>query len=70
MSNVVKFSVLPAPIYVVNFNSNGGMCPSANKSVTYFATYGDLPTPSRTGYVFDGWYTDKIGGTKITADTM
>ena len=28
--------------------------------------YTDLPTRSREGYTFDGWYTDAIGGTKIT----
>ena len=29
-----------------------------DKSVT-------LPTPTRTGYTFDGWYTDTTGGTKV-----
>ena len=24
-----------------------------------------LPTPSRDGYIFDGWYTSKSGGTKV-----
>lgn len=29
-----------------------------------------LPTPTRTGYVFKGWYTDPVGGTKITTPTI
>ncbi|MGN1193932.1 MAG: InlB B-repeat-containing protein, partial [Acutalibacteraceae bacterium] len=31
------------------------------------STYGTLPTPTRTGYTFDGWYTSATGGTKITS---
>ena len=30
---------------------------------------GTLPTASRTGYSFDGWYTQKDGGSRITAST-
>ena len=34
-------------------------------------TYGIMPTPKRTGYTFDGWYTGENGtGTKITSDTV
>ena len=29
-----------------------------------------LPTPTRTGYGFAGWYTSAIGGTKITSTTQ
>ena len=55
--------------YEVIFNSNGGTCSTSSKTVTYNSTYGTLPTPTRTGYTFDGWYTSSTGGTKITADT-
>ena len=44
---------------------------TTTKSVKYGATYGDLTTPSRSGYTFVGWYTASSGGTKITsASTM
>lgn len=34
-------------------------------------TYGIMPTPKRTGYTFDGWYTGENGtGTRITSDTV
>ncbi len=34
--------------------------------VTYDGTYGALPTASKTGYDFDGWFTAAQGGTEIT----
>ena len=58
-----------ANTYTVNFNANGGSTPTASKTVTYDSTYGTLPTPTRDGYTFDGWYTAASGGTKITSST-
>ncbi|MCM1365065.1 MAG: GBS Bsp-like repeat-containing protein [Faecalibacterium sp.] len=55
--------------YTVTFNANSGSCSTKNKTVTYNSTYGTLPTPTRTGYTFDGWYTAATGGTKITSST-
>jgi uncharacterized repeat protein (TIGR02543 family) len=38
--------------------------------VTYGSAYGVLPTPTRTGYTFSGWYTGANGsGTQVTAST-
>ena len=39
------------------------------KSVMSGNNMGTLPTPVKSGYVFDGWYTAKNGGTPVTADT-
>lgn len=55
--------------YNVTFNPNGGQCTTPSKKVTYGKTYGTLPVPSRTGYVFDGWYTSANGGKKVTSST-
>ena len=55
--------------YTVTFNANGGSVSPTNKTVTYGSTYGDLPTPTRTGYTFDGWYTTASGGSKVTSTT-
>lgn len=33
-------------------------------------TIGTMPTPSRSGYTFAGWYTKPIGGTKVSATTV
>ncbi len=56
--------------FTVTFDKNGGSdLSSANKTVTYGETYGDLATVSREGYTFDGWYTASTGGSKIEAGT-
>ena len=49
--------------YTVTYNANGGTCGTA--SATYQGTALTLPTPTRTGYTFNGWYTAASGGTKI-----
>jgi len=57
--------------YTVTFDANGGTTPDPeSKEVTYDATYGDLATTSRTGYIFTGWFTAASGGTKVEADTI
>lgn len=55
--------------YKVNFNANSGSVSTASKNVESGATYGELPTPTRTGWKFLGWYTATSGGTKISSDT-
>ncbi len=40
-----------------------------HKYVETGSTYGTLPTPTRDGYTFDGWYTSASGGTKVTSDS-
>ena len=57
------------PVYTISFNANGGTVGTKSKTVVYGSTYGMLPTPTRTGYTFAGWYTAASGGTKITAST-
>lgn len=55
--------------YVV-FNGNGGT-PDDNTVLCYTldATYGTLPTASRSGQYFAGWFTAASGGTHITNTT-
>lgn len=57
------------PSYTVTFNANGGSCSTSSKTVTYGNAYGTLPTPTRSGYTFNGWYTAATGGTKVTSST-
>ena len=48
--------------YTVVFDANGGEFDSKedeSKIVTYDSTYGELPTPTRRGYTFKGWVTEK-----------
>ena len=53
----------------VSFNANGGTTAAKPITVTNGATYGTLPTATRTGYKFDGWYTARTGGSKVTASS-
>lgn len=56
--------------YTVTFNANGGTTPSTQTmSKAYGASLGTLPTTSRDGYKFNGWYTATSGGSKITTST-
>jgi len=55
--------------YIVTFNANGGSVHIPSKIVAYSNPYGTLPVPTKSNYVFDGWYTDATGGTKITLST-
>ena len=61
----------PAPTeFIVTFDGNGGT-PSVGSMTTTNQKLTSLPSASRSGsYSFDGWYTDKSGGTKITTDTV
>ncbi len=54
---------------VVTFNANGGSVSTGSKKVYINTPYGTLPTPTRSGYIFDGWYTSANGGTRITSST-
>ena len=56
--------------YTVTFNANGGEATEpTSKTVTYDSSYGELPTTSKTGYVFAGWYRSRTGGTKVQETT-
>ena len=61
----------PAPTeFIVTFDGNGGT-PSVGSMTTTNQKLPSLPSASRSGsYSFDGWYTKKSGGTKITTDTV
>lgn len=56
--------------YTLTYNPNGGTCATASKSIKYGEAYGTLPTPSRTGYTFNGWFTAASGGTQVSASTV
>ena len=48
--------------------ANGGSVSDATRFVYPANPYGELPTPTRTGYSFTGWYTAASGGTKINSN--
>ena len=54
--------------FTVTFDGNGGT-PSARSMTTTNRKLTSLPSASQSKHSFDGWYTKKNGGTKITTDT-
>ena len=52
------------------FNVNGGNCGTASKRVVTGDKYGSLPNATRSGYIFVGWYTEALGGTRVTDDAV
>lgn len=56
--------------YTLTYDANGGTVSPSSKSITYSKEYGALATPVREGYVFDGWYTAKTGGSQVTSSTI
>ncbi|MCL1921113.1 MAG: InlB B-repeat-containing protein [Kiritimatiellaeota bacterium] len=56
--------------YTVQFNAQGGAVSPDSMSVTYDAPYGEMPVPTRYGYLFGGWFTVAGGGgTQVFATT-
>jgi len=57
-NNKYKYEYLNNCKYTVTFDANGGSVSQTSKEVTYGKTYNDLPTPTKEGYTFVGWYPD------------
>ena len=54
----------------VAFDADGGNCEVANACVVDGSAIGELPTPTRWGYTFKGWWTAHDGGEEVTGETM
>ncbi|MBO5102855.1 MAG: leucine-rich repeat protein, partial [Clostridia bacterium] len=55
---------------VVTFESNGGT-ECASKAVVSGVAYGTLPTPTRVGYEFGGWYTNSsLTGSAVSESSI
>ena len=60
----------PAPTeFIVTFDAGDGT-PSVGSMTTTNQKLSSLPSASRSKHSFDGWYTEKSGGTKVTTDTL
>lgn len=56
----------------VTFNANGGVV-TTNNAETYvvgLSKITTLPSASKSGYNFDGWFTEANGGTQVTLDAL
>ena len=54
--------------FTLYFQANGGTVSPTNQSVTYDAKVGTLPTPTKSGDVFLGWFDSN--DVQYTADTV
>jgi len=75
----VPFSMSPlggVTKYIVGFYTQGGKIGDESYRVELVTgtdgklTAEQVPTPTREGYIFDGWYTAKSGGTLLSLDTV
>ena len=56
--------------YTVTYNvNNGDALAEPSKVVTFDNYYGELPTPTRTGYTFVGWFTEEVDGEEVPQRT-
>ena len=53
-----------------NYHNATGGDSDNGKRVTYDAVYGELPSPVKENYTFQGWYTLADGGIEITSETV
>jgi uncharacterized repeat protein (TIGR02543 family) len=70
---VVTLTVAPPPttLTLIYDVQGGSVLSPATQMVTYAAAYGTLPTPTRAGYTFAGWWTGANGtGSEVTATTI
>ncbi|MBQ8452142.1 MAG: InlB B-repeat-containing protein, partial [Clostridia bacterium] len=59
-------------VITISFNGNGGSSDSKVLDEVRYdsnATLGTLPSSTRLGYTFNGWYTASSGGSQISAST-
>lgn len=63
--DVTLYAYFKIKTYTVSFYSNGAGTSYPPKTVEYNGTI-SLPTPTISGYNFDGWYTSSSGGTNMS----
>ena len=57
--DVVLMPSWQANTYTITLNPNGGTVTPSSVSVKYDGAY-NLPTPTKTGYLFTGWYSEGV----------
>ena len=67
----LKYSYVPKK-HTVTFNANGGSPTPSSAQIEDGKNIGSvyLISPSKSGYVFDGWWTAKTGGSKVGSSTI
>lgn len=67
-SSIEEIMIPGTEFYTVTFNGNGVSTVSPSTLVTNSdgKLTDSLPIPTRSGYTFEGWYTEANGGTKVS----
>lgn len=68
--NQTLYAYWKVKIYPIYLDANGGTVPIESISVDHGGTISSLPTPTRSGYSFLGWYTSPYGGEEVTTSTI
>jgi len=63
-SNYFMFRTASVPVQIT-FNANGGSVTPATAMTGIDGKLASLPTPTRSGYTFNGWFTAASGGTAV-----
>jgi len=61
---------IPPTTYNVTYNANGGSVTPSTATTGADGKLASLPTPTRSGYTFVGWFTAATGGTQVTTSTI
>ena len=64
--NGIYSQTIPETLGYVLYDACGGKTSPTVQGYDTGLTAAILSTPTRDGYTFDGWYTEKTGGTKVT----
>lgn len=67
--NHVLYAQWSANPYTITYNACGGACETASAQVPFGGSY-PLPSATKPGYLFAGWFTESEGGAQITNDTV
>jgi len=59
-----------ASVYTVTFDAGDGDVTPASGTTGAEGTLASLPTPTRNGYIFGGWFTAETGGDEVTTNTV
>ena len=67
-SKITLYAVWKEEEYTIIFNANGGTIQEDTKKVVYSSTQNNdvsALNPTKTGYIFSGWYTSTSGGIQV-----
>ena len=69
-STTYTITITRPNIHTIAFDAAGGSVTPAAMDTTAEGTLASLPTPTRSGYRFEGWYTMSTGGNQVTTATV